>query len=302
VAFVYLFSLTTTVPQVVLCRGLLGVVATAFWVTASTLTADISPPEVLTQSVGRYNMSCIAGFIVGPFLGGLISDNYGFPALFMTLSAIVVSSVVVIWTKLSKLRLKSQAERRGLNIKAVMGLSSAYLTLFPFTIVLGIYMAIIPGHMRGLGVIGSAIGLLLTMTNGVRGIGFFNAERLVKWGTRRSVGMAAFLLRGAFFLVASSKRALDFILPLAMYGLAAGILTPVTLDYIAHRTPREALGTAMGMHEGIYGIGMSIGPMAGGAIAKAYRPSTLYLILAGMSLIIVPLSYTLRKSPPEPIR
>ena len=299
VVVVFLFCLATSVSQIILFRGLLGVVAASFWVTASTLTADISPPESLTQSVGRYNLSWIAGFFVGPFLGGFISDVYGFPSLFAMLSVLVIVSVAIILMRLSNLRLQNQTQRKGIDFKAMRGLATAYLTLFPFTVVLGIYMAILPGHMRGLGIVGSSIGLLLTMTNGVRGLGFINAERFVKWGTRRSLGLAACLLCGAFYIVASSKTALDFVAPLAIYGLAAGITTPVILDYIAHRAPREALGTAMGVHEGVYGVGMSIGPIAGGAIAEAFQPAALYLTLSILSLTIIPLSFGMRKEPLE---
>ncbi|HUS77475.1 MAG TPA: MFS transporter, partial [Patescibacteria group bacterium] len=52
---ILLFSFTTSISQLMLVRGTLGIVAATFWVTASTLTADISPPEALTRSVGRYN-------------------------------------------------------------------------------------------------------------------------------------------------------------------------------------------------------------------------------------------------------
>ena len=107
--------------------------------------------------------------------------------------------------------------------------------------------------------------------------------------------MASLLLCGAFIIVAFSKETYDFILPLIMYGIAAGIMTSVILDYIAHRTPRESLGTAMGIHEGVYGIGMSIGPAAGGFIAEAFQPSTLYLLLSVIALLIIPSSLGLRK-------
>jgi len=299
IVVVLLFTLTTTVSQVVFVRGLIGVVSAAFWVTASTITADISPPEALTQSVGRYNLSWIAGFIVGPSLGGFISDRYGFQTLFMSLSSLVILSVVVTWAKFSKIQLRNQTGRRGFNSKAISSLLTAYLTLFPFAIILGIYMAILPGHMRQLGIVSSFIGLLLTMTNGVRGIGFFNAERFVKWGTRRSLWLASLLLCGAFLLVAFSRETYDFILPLMMYGLAAGIMTSVILDYIAHKTPRESLGTAMGFHEGVYGVGMSIGPAAGGLIAEAFQPSTLYILLSVIALLIIPSSLGLRKGVDE---
>ncbi|TET71866.1 MFS transporter [Candidatus Bathyarchaeota archaeon] len=294
---VFLFALTTKVSDVIMVRGLLGVASGAFWVTASTLTADISPPELLTQSVGRYNLSWILGFVVGPFLGGLISDSYGFPALFIILSFLVLLSTALIWTRLAKrLELRNRSESRRFNFSTIRGILLAYATLLPYAVVLGIYMAILPGHMGELGISASAIGLLLTMTNGVRGLGFFNSERWVMWGTKKSLGLAAFLMTGALFMLSFSSTTLEFVAPLALYGLAGGIITPVILDYIAHRTPREVLGTAMGLHECVYGVGMTIGPMVGGVIAEAFQPSTLYLLLAALATLILPLSLGLDES------
>lgn len=294
---VFLFALTSKVSDVIVVRGLLGVASGAFWVTASTLTADISPPELLTQSVGRYNLSWILGFVVGPFLGGLISDSYGFPALFIILSFLVLLSTALIWTRLAKrLELRNRSESHKLDFSAIRGILPAYATLLPYAVVLGIYMAILPGHMGELGISASAIGFLLTMTNGVRGLGFFNSERWVMWGTKKSLCLAAFLMTGALFMLSFSSTTLEFVAPLALYGLAGGIITPVILDYIAHRTPREVLGTAMGLHECVYGVGMTIGPMVGGVIAEAFQPSTLYLLLAALATLILPLSLGLDES------
>lgn len=294
---VFLFALTSKVSDVIVVRGLLGVASGAFWVTASTLTADISPPKLLTQSVGRYNLSWILGFVVGPFLGGLISDSYGFPALFIILSFLVLLSTALIWTRLAKrLELRNRSESHKLDFSAIRGILPAYATLLPYAVVLGIYMAILPGHMGELGISASAIGFLLTMTNGVRGLGFFNSERWVMWGTKKSLCLAAFLMTGALFMLSFSSTTLEFVAPLALYGLAGGIITPVILDYIAHRTPREVLGTAMGLHECVYGVGMTIGPMVGGVIAEAFQPSTLYLLLAALATLILPLSLGLDES------
>ncbi|MFB0558426.1 MAG: MFS transporter [Candidatus Bathyarchaeia archaeon] len=296
VVIVALFSFTSTVFQVILLRGVLGIVSAAFWVTASTLTADLSPAETLTQSVSRYNIAWITGFIVGPFIGGFISDFLGFRALFLILSTVVILSVIINWVRLaSKLTLYIQSEKARFEWTSIKHLVPAYIALFPFSIVLGIYMAILPAHMKSLGIASSTIGFLLTMTNGVRGLGFLNTERFVGWGATKSLSAAAFLLCGAFFAVAFSQTTFEFAAPLLMYGLAAGIITPVILDYIAHRTPRNVLGTAMGVHECVYGIGMSLGPVAGGAIAEAYSPATLFLVLVAMSSFIIPLSFGLRK-------
>ena len=291
VAVVFLFTLTSKVSDIIVTRGLLGMVSATFWVTASTLTADISPPEVLTQSVGRYNLSWILGFVVGPYLGGLVSEAYGFHSLFLVLSLVVLLSATLIWVRLAnRLKLRNRTENRAFNLSALRKISLAFVILLPYAVILGIYMAILPGHMGNMGISASAIGLLLTMTNGVRGLGFFNSERMVRLGVKKSLGLAAGLMTCALFLVSFSSSTMEFVVPLALFGLAGGIITPVILDYIAHRAPKEALGTAMGLHECVYGIGMTIGPMAGGAIAEAFNPSTLYLLLAVLAIFILPLA------------
>jgi len=47
----------------------------------------------------------------------------------------------------------------------------------------------------------------------------------------------------------------------------------------------------MGVHEGVYGVGMFIGPFVGGLIADVYGASTMYSLLVGASLLILPLGY-----------
>jgi MFS family permease len=291
-----LLSLTSRVTELLILRGLVGVVSGAFWVTASTLTADISPPEELTRSVVRYNVSWISGFVAGPILGGIFSDIYNFPAMFVVVAALTIPSLVLIKTRLSgRVDLMASSEGIWRGLSSLKPIALAYITLVPYAIVLGIYMAILPGHMGVLGITASAIGLLLTLTNAVRGVGFLTSERWVTWGTRRSIWVSSILLSGALFFVASSRNTLEFALPLAVYGFAGGIITPIMLDYIAQRSPSKARGAAMGLHECVYGVGMSLGPIAGGAIAEAYSPSFLYTLLAALVLLIIPLSLGLKE-------
>ena len=297
VAVVALFGLMTQIPLLIAWSSLLGLVSAAFWVTASTLTANISPPERLSQSMGRYNLSWILGFVVGPTAGGYISGAYGFQALFLCLAAVILASVaVILWKIRPAITLRNRGESRGFSLAPLRGLALAYLTLIPFTCILGIYMAIMPGYLKLVGLTPALVGLLLTMTNGVRGIGFFNAERFIAWGTRRSVSLASLLLFAGMLIFSFASSTLEYVLPLVLYGTAAGIMTPLMLDYIAKRCDKENLGAAMGLHEGVYGVGMCIGPMVGGAIAEVWGPPLLYRILAGLALTMLPLAYMLSRN------
>jgi MFS family permease len=159
--------------------------------------------------------------------------------------------------------------------------------------ILGIYMAIIPGHMSNVGLAASTIGLLLTLTNGIRGVNFMSVERYVKWGTRNSLFLASIFLIVSMFLMQYAQSMIGFLVPLLLYGFSAGIITPVALDFITKRTPKEALGSVMGVHESVYGLGMTFGPIVGGSIAEIYGPNILYLLLVFLSMTIIPLTFNL---------
>jgi MFS family permease len=296
IAIMILFTIAKTIPQIILVRGLLGAASASFWVSASTLTAEISPEKELTKSLGRYNLSWILGFTIGPYFGGLITNHYGYNSFFLASSAIIILSLGLILLKIrGRIMLRRRVTHEFSSFSELKPLTLSYLTLIPFTMVLGIYMAIIPGHMKVVGLTASIIGLLLTITNGVRGAVFLNVERLIHWGTWRSVLTGASLLAVSMYLVRTGDNLLGFGLPLVFYGLGSGIMTPVVLDFISKRTPKRLRGTAMGIHEGIYGVGMTFGPLFGGAIADNYSASTLYSLLVIVSILIIPFGYMMTR-------
>jgi len=285
------FTLADNIPRLLFARALMGVASASFWVSASTLTADISSPERLTQSMGRYNLSWITGFAIGPYLGGLVSSNLGFNTLFLCTASLMVASGLLSQLMLRpRLSLRNRSGSEGLSLAPFRRLSAAYLTLLPFTMVLGIYMAIVPGHLSLEGLTASTVGLLVTMTNVARGLTFFNVERFVAWGARRSVALASALLVSGMLVFSYSTGLAGYASALALYGVAAGIMTPVVLDYIVKRCEPGSLGAAMGLHEGVYGVGMFIGPIAGGGLAEVYGPQILYRALAALSVAVLPLS------------
>jgi MFS family permease len=291
VAAMLSFLQTTGVTEITLVRGLLGGVSAAFWVATSTIIADASPPEVLTRSMARYNLSWMTAFVVGPFLGGIMSEAFGFPFLFVAASMINVVSFVIIsaFIRPRYARRKGSGDMR-VSLQALKDLSYVYAALIPYALILGIYMAILPGHMKALGIATAMVGLLITVSNGFRGLGFLFAERFVAWGVKKSLALSSALLFMALLLVAFSRGAVSFLIPMILLGFAGGMITPVILDCVANGTRPDALGAALGTHEAIYGLGMCLGPVAGGAFAEAVQPTALYLALAVLSLLMLPVS------------
>jgi len=297
VASILLFLQTTDVTEITLVRGLLGGVSAAFWVATSTIIADASPPERLTRSMARYNLSWMTAFVVGPFLGGIISEVLGFPFLFVAASAINLVSFVIIsaFIRPRYTRRKGSGDLR-VSLQALKDLSYVYAALIPYAFILGVYMAILPGHLKTLGIATAMVGLLITVSNGFRGLGFLFAERFVAWGVKKSLALSSALLFTALLLVAFSRGAVSFLIPMILLGFAGGMITPVILDCVANGTRPDALGAALGTHEAIYGLGMCLGPVAGGAFAEAIQPTALYLALAVLSLLILPVSHSIGRT------
>lgn len=290
-AVILSFLHTKGVTDIMLVRGLLGGVSAAFWVTTSTIIADASSSEGLTRAMARYNLSWMTAFVVGPFLGGIISDAFGFPFLFVAASAINLVSFVIVSTFIRpRYERRKESSDLRVSLQALRNLIYVYAALIPYALILGIYMAILPGQMKTLGIATAMVGLLITVSNGFRGLGFFFAERFVEWGVKKSLYLSSVLLFMALLLVAFSRGEAGFLLPMSLLGFAGGIITPIILDCVANGTPPGALGAALGTHEAIYGIGMCLGPVAGGALAEATQPKALYLTLAMVSLLTVPAS------------
>ena len=288
------FSLTGNIQHMILLRGLLGLTSGTFWVSSSSITAALSEPTELTRNIGLYNLSWISGLIVGPFLGGFIGEYIGFQALFAIQSLLVLVGVFIISVKLLPHgNLYGKQGKMKIDFNALRQVSVAYLCLFPYTLSSGIYFSILPGYMGELGITASIIGALFTVGNLTKAMGFFGVERLVNWSTKRSVRLISLMLTVSLAWVSYVNDAIGIAIPLAIYGLANGLLEPIILNYIAHKSPDESRSFQMGMYETVFGLGMIIGPIATGYITQSYPSSMVYLLLAVASLAIIPISFGL---------
>ncbi|RLI01718.1 hypothetical protein DRO31_05840, partial [Candidatus Bathyarchaeota archaeon] len=95
--------------------------------------------------------------------------------------------------------------------------------------------------------------------------------------------------------IAWVNNAWSIAVPLAIYGLANGVLEPIILNYIAQKSPKESRSFQMSIYETVFGIGMVIGPIATGFITQNYPPNMVYFILAAVTLAIIPFSFWLEE-------
>ena len=207
------FIFVTDVQQMFIARILIGVAGGAFWAAAGAITADLAPPELLTHAIGRYNLSWILGFVIGPLAGGWIADSYGYATLWGMLTVFMLAGLAVNVVMARRIRLESGSDVIKFDFSAVGSLKWAYITMIPYALGLGIYFYILPGYMAERGLSATIIGFLLALNSAVKGVGFFYSERVVALGVRRGMLAGSVTLALSLIGVAYASSALDFLLP-----------------------------------------------------------------------------------------
>jgi DHA2 family multidrug resistance protein len=64
-----------TLPEMVLCRILQGVLAAPLWPLSQAVLLNVNPPERFGRAMALFTMATVAAPVVGPIIGGYLTDN-----------------------------------------------------------------------------------------------------------------------------------------------------------------------------------------------------------------------------------
>ena len=101
----------------------------------------------------------------------------------------------------------------------------------------------------------------------------------------------------ALFTAGSAAAALSptigfLIAARATQGVAAALVTPLTLTLLAEAFPPEQRGLALGVWSGISGIGVALGPLVGGALTQVASWHWIFWVNVPIGIALIPLAAT----------
>ena len=76
----------------------------------------------------------------------------------------------------------------------------------------------------------------------------------------------------------------------AVQGVAAALVTPLTLTLIAEAFPSEQRGLALGVWSGISGVAVALGPLVGGALTQAASWHWIFWVNVPIGIALIPLA------------
>jgi MFS family permease len=310
-----LFGLASTLSMLFLGRVLMGIFGATI-PTAQAAVADVTAPEDRARGMGLIGAAIGLGFILGPALGGLLSNlssvlrltlfernPYALPCLASAALAALnlVAAAFFLPESLPEERRGSRiGERfsrldqisRGLTDPRVRRLLLTYfLFMLGFTMMEATLTLFIEGRIgagdhaqlvRRVGYLFGFIGIIqVALQGGLVG-------RLA-----RAFGERQLLIAGcsitALSLAAMPAAASWAGIYGCAFGLACGhgLSQPSITSLISRASPAESQGGALGISQSAASLARVLGPAMGGALFQQVAPGAPYLVAAALSIAAV---------------
>jgi DHA1 family multidrug resistance protein-like MFS transporter len=290
-------ALVQTPEQLFVLRLLQGSVTGVVAATTTVVSLTV-PRERLTWALGLMHAALFAGTALGPIVGGLVSDQYGFRAAFVVTGGLFfVSGLLVTLFVAEPPREPGEAARAaasiGANMRAILGRRElvaviGLLTLIRFAgvtaqPVLPLYIQQLAGDPARLatltGVVIAATGVASTVSALAAGP---VADR---YGRRRMLLVCLSAAAGLCALQAVVASVWQLLLLRTAMGLALGGMVPALQALFSDLTPAGRRGMAFGILATANAIGNGGGPVFGSLVAAAFGVPAVFLATTPIFLV-----------------
>lgn len=278
------------IPLMLLARLMGGLSAGNIGI-AQAVIADITPPALRAARFGLIGAAFGLGFILGPALGGILSDPNGlgifgaatpfsFSALLATLNTLWVIFVLPETNKnITREKKKLSLARSFMNItkafrpsalRALFGVNFFYQSGFTFyTSFLGVLLVYRFAMSEvDIGTYFSFVGIFIVITQGAitRPVTARFSEKQILRLSLPAVAIAIVAIA-----LVQSTTSLYFIAP--FFAVAVGLSTANLTAAVSRRAGAEIQGEVMGINSSVNALAQSFPPLLGGLAAIFATPA-----------------------------
>jgi MFS transporter, DHA1 family, multidrug resistance protein len=292
---IFLMGFVDTVWELFILRLLMGI-CTGFIPLSQAFISTQTPKDIAGRVMGTLQTGSITGALMGPLIGGVLADSFGFSTTFKgTAFLIFISAILVLASKEYKVGTKEERDKKYTSKEVI-----SHILKNPILItVLWISILVQIAHFS----IQPILSLYVSELHGPENIAFFsgivfsvaglgNLLMSRKWGKLGdSVGYTKILiillivaaivyLPGAFVTNIWQLTVIRFLL-----GVTIGGIVPVRIAYIRQVAPVSMQGEVLGYNTSLRFLGNIIGPFMGGMISAYFGFSAVFIITSSLLLL-----------------
>lgn len=260
-----LLPFADTLAVVVAIRVLQGVGEAAFFVASFALLADIAPPSRMGEALSYNSLSLYLGIALGPPLGEVLLERWGFSAAWYAATALAVLAVLVAAAIVEPDHPPSDGGWGNLIHRPAISISVGFGASL---VAMGGFLAFASLYAEGIGMGNTSVALLAY--GGVVVVCRVVFAKIPDRLPSLPLGAASLVAAGLGLLIAATWQTTTGLV-LGAVVLAVGITfsTPAFFSAIfATASPAER-GAASATATAFMDLGLGIGPIALGVVAAA---------------------------------
>ena len=274
--------------------------------------AEQSSEEMRARTFATVDSVYTVVGVIGPTLGGLISQRYGYRQMFAIAALLYGSAAVIRFLMAGKARRESASgagsasgapERPTLaklsrNMKTMLSLVLAGGVITWLFIADGVsdIAFTLGGRLEPLyygniiGLSNLQIGSLLSILNVTMMVMLpFGGWFADKAGERAGLAIGHLFFSGGYVLMLLGKRYAQFTVVWVLYGIGASLLSPAYNSLISKAVPEKMRGTAYGLFSTSLGLISFPAPYIGGLMWRTLGPKAPFMVPMLSSLVLAPL-------------
>lgn len=282
----YLFAASAW--QLIVLRGLAGVFTAGLLPAMTSMVGDISPENRRAQWLGLVNGGASAGWILGPLLGGLLYDRFGYVVPFATSIGMALFALVLAISLINdiyKPTVRPTHTRRSW-MHSLRSLVGGSMYLLPMLIAFGVMFAWAftePQFMfyayDDLNWSSSQLGLVMSMYGVTFMIGELALGRFSDHLGRKPVLVLGLALFSAQFVGLLIFRNAPWIgLSFILAGFGNALYDPALSALILDITPPGQTGGMIGLKSTAGSLGSMLGPALVVLLTPFMSPQVVFLI------------------------
>ena len=268
----------------ILSRAFAGVFA-ANISAAQAVISDVTPPEKRTRGMGMVSAAFALGFVFGPAIGGILSENYGysFPVFIsaaLSFIALLMSVFFLKETLPEDVRKKNRDLKKKINsfdLKKITALVKNksfgkyiiifFVSVFSFSNIFGT-LQLFSERKEGLNLSQQEIGYLFSFM-GI--IGVIVQLFLLKlfdrlFGEEKTLLMGCLLAMTGLGLIGFSESLIFLLIVIAVMSVGNGLNNTVAVSLLSQKINRDEQGTVLGVNQSLSSLARFLGPVWGGFV------------------------------------
>ncbi|KAF5044294.1 Bacillibactin exporter [anaerobic digester metagenome] len=258
---------------------------------AMAYIADLSEKGKEGSHMGNFSISMFLGMGVGPLLGGFLNDTFGMPSVFYAMAGLSAFATLLVAISLPEAKPGGFAlpDAPSTPMPALITLPVMQgVMVFAFISALGRggMMVFVPVFGPLIAISPFEVGIVLSANTFLMALLQVPIGRLTDTGNKVALIVAGSTIAAiALAVIPLTHSFLPLLLITSLIGVGGAIQQPAIMALTVDAGRTIGMGTSMGAYNTVFGIGMIIAPLMGGAFMDFVGIEAVFYVGGAISLI-----------------